>query len=165
LQARWQKATAIITGLAVLVAGIYAYFAHQQVTAMRDAVTESQNLVVKTSELVIEQAKATRAAQQAADAATSAAKTARDEFVLTEGTDMEPEGLQCTVAANKDAEMKIALKSRNMGRRRATNVRIDLWYSVNGEECGKGILNNLIAHVVEGGAELPLLTLSDFGDA
>jgi hypothetical protein len=58
LQVRWQKATTIVTGLAVLVAAIYAGFARQQVTAMRNAVTE--------------QTGATQAAKDAADAAKAA---------------------------------------------------------------------------------------------
>jgi hypothetical protein len=139
------------------VAAIYAGFAYQQVTAMRDAVIKSQDLVTKTQELVVEQTKATLAAQQAADAATSAAQTARDELVLSDGTDLEPDGLQCAIDKSGDT-MNIAFKSRNMGKRRATNVHIYWWYSVNNDVCGYSkiyLQNPPYPSVVEGGAELP----------
>jgi hypothetical protein len=123
-QVFWQRLTTWVTGAAVLVAAIYACFAHQQVTAMRDAVSKSQDLVTKTQELVAEQRKTTHAAEQQAAAALSEANTAQQNLEASERPWIEVIATPITPLTFDKAGGHITLKVQliNHGKSPAVNV-------------------------------------------
>ena len=116
-QVFWQRISAIATVLAFAAAFVYAYFAHQQVDAMRESVTKSQNLVNQ-------QIEANKTAGSAANAAINAAKIASDTLALSQAAvaaDIEVDDIKCsTPRFQPDTTITVLLK--NVGQTRATDI-------------------------------------------
>jgi len=122
-QLRWQRTTAIAAIGAFLAAGAYAWLAREQVSAMRDTVTQTQKLVEQ-------QIGATRAAEKANDIARQTLETTERAYISIEYPEVTP------LRIGETPHFKCIL--RNTGHRPATRIELGAPLSFGPPWSGKG---------------------------